>query len=113
MTFSDEDYRGLVKIAFGKTVGDVINDINADVMADPFSRRRALDAINRSGLDVKSDASRLMYIVGGGAVGDTIARYLGASRLIGRVAGAVVGNSMYNRSHQDPRRINGYTIRTY
>lgn len=112
-----DDFSGLTKLAFRMTtVGDVINAMNADMTANAFQRRQAIDEINRRHIDVKTPASRLPYLIGGGAAGNFIARYLGfggVMRTVATMAGAAVGNSVYNRKHPDPNVFNGYRIHTY
>lgn len=114
--YTDEDYRGLVKVAFRQTVGDVINAMNADMTANAFTRRQALDAINRSHLSVKDDAQRLMYSLGGGVVANFVARYLGAGwplRAVATAVGAHVGRNIYNKVHPNTNSVLGYSMRVY
>lgn len=87
------------------TVGDFMHAWNADLAANPFIRRQAFDRVNAFGLDVKEPASRLPHLLGGGIVGRAAATYLGANpfwRNVATVAGAAVGNHIYNSKHPDP-----------
>ena len=118
MTESDDiGFGGLAKAAFGMaTVGDVMNAMNADYTCDVFRRRKAIDEINRRGIDVKTPASRLPYLLGGGAAGNFVAWYLGVGGVLRAVAtagGALIGNSVYNGRNPDPTSVRGYRIHTY
>lgn len=102
------DFRGLLKIADlqFQTVGDFMHSWNADINADQDVRRSAFDRINGSGTDVKSPASRIPWILGGGIAGRQAAKYLGANpfwRNVATVGGALIGNGMYNDRHPDFR----------
>lgn len=114
-SFADQDYRGLVKVAFRmNTVGDVINAMNADMSISPFQRRQVIDEINRRRIDVKQPASRLTYMLAGSVVANIVARYMGAGgvmRGIATVAGAAVGNHLHNK--RDPNVVNGYRMHVY
>ena len=110
------DFSGLVKAAFGPyygpvgpqgTVGDFMAAWNSDRMADTSARRDAFDRINRAGLDVKQPASRIPYVLGGGAAARMAAKYLGFGPFwtnAATAAGALYGNSMFNRRNPDPHR---------
>lgn len=114
--YTDDDYRGLCKIAFRQTVGDVINAMNSDMSANAFTRRQALDAINRSHLSVKDDAQKLMYRIGGGVVGNFISRYLGLSwpfRAVATAIGSHVGRNVYDKVHPNTNNVLGYSMRVY
>ena len=97
------DFRGLLKFAGIPqwTVGDFMRSWNADISSNPWTKREAFDRVNRAGIGVNAPASRLPYVLGGGIVGRAAASYLGAGPLmknVATVAGAMVGNSSYNRS---------------
>lgn len=99
------DFSGLIKIAFGQTVGDFMNAWNSDLSANTSIRNQAFQKINRSGIDVKQPASRLPYILGGGVMGNAAARYLGANsfwRGVATVGGAMYGNHIYNKNNPKP-----------
>lgn len=114
---SSNDYAGLKKLAFRMTtVGDVMNAMNADMTMDAFQRRKVIDEINSRRIDVKTPASRLPYLLGGGIAGNIVSRYLGAGgvlRSVGTVVGAAVGNSLYNSRHPSRNEFRGYRIHTY
>jgi len=78
---------------------------NANLNANPNIRRSAFDRINNAGLDVKSPASRIPYVLGGGIIGNQAAKYLGANpfwRGVATVGGAMYGNKMYNDRYPNP-----------
>ena len=103
------DMSGLLKIAGlqpVQTVGDFMNRWNGDINANPFQRHDAFGRINNAGLDVKQPASRIPYVLGGGALGRAAASYLGASpfwKNVATVGGALIGNSIYRKNNPDPR----------
>jgi hypothetical protein len=107
MRYTDEDYRGLMKVAQARTVGDFMNFANQDFSLSPFTRRAMFDRLNANNVDVKEPASRLPYILGGGIAGNYVARWLGLNNTVGMIGGAIVGNSLYNRRHPDPNRLSG------
>lgn len=97
------NFDGLLKLAyFGQTVGDVMTAWNSDFSANHSIRRDAFDRINRSGIDVKQPASRLLHIVGGGLAGNALSKYLGARPFwssAATIGGAIIGNNMYNKKY--------------
>lgn len=100
--FIMRDFRGLLKIAGlpYQTVGDFMNRWNGDMFADPQARRSVFDKVNAGGLDVKDRASRIPYVLGGGYLGRQAAKYMGFGgfgRAVGAMAGAAVGNGLFNR----------------
>lgn len=102
------DFSGLLKLAWMNqpTVGDFMNRWNADINANKGARQNAFDRINSAGLTVKQPASRIPYVLGGGFIGNQAARYMGANKFFrgaATVAGAMIGNSRYNKDHPDPR----------
>lgn len=107
MTYTDQDYEGLMKVAQAKTVGDFMNFANQDFSLSPFTRRAMFDQINRNNVDVKEPASRLPYILGGGIAGSYVAKWLGLNRPLGMIGGALVGNSLFNRQHPQPGVLQG------
>ncbi len=107
MKYTDTDYRGLVKIAAAKTVGDFMNFANQDFSLSPFTRRAMFDQINRNNVDVKENASRLPYILGGGIAGNYVAKWLGMNGTLGTIGGALIGNSLYNRKNPPPGTLSG------
>ena len=107
MAYTDTDYRGLMKIAAAKTVGDFMNFANQDFSLSPFTRRAMFDQINRSNVDVKSPASRLPYIIGGGIAGSYVSKWLGMGSTLGMIGGAIAGNSLYNRQNPPPGTLSG------
>lgn len=109
MQYTDQDYRGLRKIAQAKTVGDFMNFANQDFSLSPYTRRAMFDAINRANVNVKEQASRLPYILGGGIAGNYVSKWLGMNGTFGMIGGALVGNSLYNRQHPKPGQLsNGF-----
>ena len=107
MKYTDRDYEGLKKIAAAKTVGDFMNFANQDFSLSPFTRRAMFDQINRNHIDVKENASRLPYILGGGIAGNYVSKWLGFSQPLGMIGCAIVGNSLYNRQHPQPGVLQG------
>jgi hypothetical protein len=107
MSYTDEDYRGLMKIADDRTVGDFMNFANQDFSLSPFTRRAMFDQINRNHMDVKEKASRLPYIFGGGIAGNYVSKWLGINQTLGMIGGALVGNSLFNRQHPQPGVLKG------
>lgn len=107
MRYADDDYRGLMKIAQARTVGDFMNFANQDFSLSPFTRRAMFDQINRNHVDVKEPASRLPYLLGGGIAGNYVARWLGFNKPLGMLGGALVGNSLFNRQHPQPGVLQG------
>lgn len=113
--FTDEDYRGLLKVSQAMTVGDVIVAMNADMAANPFTRRQVIDKINASGLNVHSPASRLASAIGGGMLGSFVAKYLGLGGLgrgLAAIGGSIIGGRAYDRAHPPAASI-GYRLHTY
>ena len=116
------DFRGLLKIAglsgFSAvpTVGDAMNVMNSSLYMDPFRRREIFDQINGAGLSVKEPASRIPSVIGGALTGYYGANMLGANRFwrnTAAIGGALVGNSMFNRSHSDPNVNGGLVFHHY
>ena len=95
------------------TVGDFMHRWDADINANPATRRNAFDRINNAGVNVKEPASRLPYILGGGIAGRAAASYLGANPFwkgVATVGGAMYGNSLYKKNNPKPNQPDRYGI---
>lgn len=76
------------------TVGQTMTNINANPTLSPFDRRRALDQIVSTGIDVNSPAKKLIGAGLGAFAGNLVGKALGMGtfgRAIASLAGAHYG----------------------
>lgn len=92
---------GLRKLAqFFPTVGDVMNRVNADMTLSVNDKHDFISAVNNSGLTVNQPGSRIPWVVGGGIVGHSLAKYLGARPFwdgVYTLGASLYGNHLYNQ----------------